>query len=270
MSARLADLEDRFAAALSDPAGEAEDFLSLLSPSLPGLTPAERLDIYRANVMGALSRALENSFPVCRRILGDACFGAEARRYIRDHPSTDHDLSRYGDGFADLLRHEAHRRAEWAELAYLGDLADLEWRRHRAWFAEDDPGFDFDAFGAAAQQNAANLTLRLSASLGLLESPFPVSEIWSENQKEHPAASVSAAQSRRHLVVWRQGTDVYHAPLDPGSFEFLRDVASGASLDQLASPAEHRGYDLQQALPDMIGRGFVVGFVPGDSAVSDR
>lgn len=47
---------------------------------------------YQGSLIGNLSRALEEIYPVCYQLVGKALFGAMTRRYIRQHPSQSPNL----------------------------------------------------------------------------------------------------------------------------------------------------------------------------------
>jgi hypothetical protein len=257
---KLARLQHSFADALLDPESPAPAFESLITgPS--SLQPARRVEIYRGNTLGALGRALENLFPVCRRIVGEACFGGLSRLYILRTPPTQHDLSLYGDAFPGFLEDWMKGRPEWSDFAYLGDLARLERYHHLAWRAADDRAFDFRAFEAAATADAGAIRFTLSASLGLLRSVFPADEIWTLNQEDTPASdAVPAAQDETHLAVLRRRDQVAHLRLTPAQFRVLEASDAGSSLDVLATLELPASEPLDATISHLIAQGPITGF----------
>ena len=257
---RLREWQDGFAEALLDPDDNAPA-LSRYVGGPAGLSPARRIAIYRANVIGALSRALENSFPVCGRIVGARGFGALARAFATAHPAVHHDLGRYGTGFPEFLQRWVDGRPGWEDFAYLADLARFEYLRHRAWRAADDSRFDFAAFAAAAETKPADLRLTPSASLGLLASPYPVHRVWEIHQLETPPPQISGAPGHCYLALHRQADQVLHRVLAKSDFQALAALTDGATLSQLDATASGSGDTLAEMLPRLVGLGLVTGFV---------
>jgi hypothetical protein len=255
---KLTALQDRFADALLDPDAPAGELIDSISGP-PRLDARRRIDIYRANVIGALTRALQAGYPVCRRILGEKCFGGLSRRYVIRHPSKDHDLGSYGQSFPDFLQSWAVEQPGWAELGYLPDLARLEHLRVRASRAADTGHFDFGSFSAAAAKNPGAVRLLPAPGLGLLESPYPVDRIWEINQDLNPPSEV-AAEDMCRLVVFRTDETVVHQRIDRSPFEVLRAFMRGASLDELIALENSDEAEVAAILPQLIAQNFIAGF----------
>jgi hypothetical protein len=255
---KLSHLQDRFADALLDPDGPACELIdSITGPRR--LRARRRVDIYRANVIGALTRALEAGYPVCRRILGEKCFGGLSRRYVIEYPSDDHDLGSYGTAFPDFLRHWADEQPQWAEFHYLPDLARLEQLRVQAWRAAEAGNFHFDAFAATAANDPESVRLLPAPGLGLLESPYPVDRLWEINRDRDPPAEVPAAGLCR-LVVFRRHEAAVHQRIDPASFRILEAFMGGATLGEVMGFEDGGQFRVEPMLPRLIAQHFITGF----------
>jgi hypothetical protein len=91
--------------------------------------PADaRLAVYHRSVRANHDAALAAAYPVVRRLVGDAFFGEAAARYAQAFPSRCGDLHVYGSAFALFLAQYEHAR----DLAYLPDVARLEWAVHES------------------------------------------------------------------------------------------------------------------------------------------
>ncbi len=66
-------------------------------------TAAARFGIYKNNVYAHLIEALEASFPVVKRLVGDDFFRFAARSYIPRHPSRSGALLDFGGSFVEFL-----------------------------------------------------------------------------------------------------------------------------------------------------------------------
>jgi len=74
------------------------DFVARLFAADAPQDPRARL--YRDNALATLSGALAATYPVVRRLVGDAFFGEAARRHALAVPSRSGDLNAYGGTFA--------------------------------------------------------------------------------------------------------------------------------------------------------------------------
>lgn len=204
---RLAEARSLLAAALDGrPEADQGPRLQALITAR-GLTAGEGVAIYRHSSHRARERALEAIYPVCRQVLGVRCFAALAAGYIADLPSASPDLNLYGGEFPAYLAGANAARAALLSLPYLVDLARLEWHWHAAYYAPDDPRFDFAGFAALAESGRAELVrVHPSASLRLLASPYPVRELWRRHRKGGDTTSVPSGEGERlavRRIAWR-------------------------------------------------------------------
>ena len=132
------------------------------------MSAAARVAIYRNNVFGNYRKALAATFPVVRQLVGAAFFDAAVDAYVRAHPSTRGDVNRYGDDLARFLA--AYEPARM--LAYLPDVARLEWAIDQAAIAADAPPFDLAALAALPEDAHAGLRFVLHPSAQLSSRPI--------------------------------------------------------------------------------------------------
>jgi hypothetical protein len=229
-----------------------------------GHIPAElALTIYGNNVSGALTKALTAAFPACRRILGETCFNAIAHRFTEHRPSKQADLNRYGASFGDFLDDWTTTQAAFSDYLYLGDLARLEWQYHTAYTAADDPPFDFKAFANASRDAPETLHFRVSYSLGLLQSDYPVMEIRETNLSDGDATEVQADKLPEYLVVSRQAMQPRVERVDAVSFQLLAACQDGRTLGHITNTGGNLASRLFETLPELIQRQWINGFTMG-------
>ena len=110
-----------------------------------GRMPAGRvalgLTIYRRNLIFAVCRAMAETYPLSRRLLGEQNFNFLCKQYVHRYPSRVRDLGDYGEQFADFLA----ERSETRDYPFLVEVARHEWLSDRAtrlprdaWFAVSD------------------------------------------------------------------------------------------------------------------------------------
>ncbi|MGH8127253.1 MAG: DNA-binding domain-containing protein [Gammaproteobacteria bacterium] len=194
-----------------------------------GLTPADRLGIYRNNLVGNLTEALGVDYPVVSRLVGEDFFNAAAARFIRTHPSTSGNLQRYGADFADFLA----TMPEAAEVAYLPEVARLEWARQEALLAADTEALEPAALTGAD----ADLRLALHPSARLVASTYPVLTLWLYCLEEEPGEPPAVDNGERVLVV-RPHEAVEMVALSACEYAFLDACREGATLGDAFTQAE--------------------------------
>ena len=105
---------------------------------VPGPSIEQGSAVYRNSSRGARARALEDAYPVCRRLLGAPCFGGLAARFIGKCASRGSDLNRFGEGFSVSLGATVEHQPAFDRYPWLGDLVRLEWLCHSIHYRDDD------------------------------------------------------------------------------------------------------------------------------------
>jgi hypothetical protein len=253
---------------------------ALWHPQTPAATPFGRgMGVYQNNTRLTLLSVVETTYPVIDRVLGDAFFTALARSYVITTPSSSGNLFGYAQQFSGWLRQwlaDLEDRDEAAELAYLPDLAQLEWLMHQAHFAPDAPPFDFAALQAVNPALQGALCFKLHPSCGLLCSDFPVAQIWRAHQGLDAVAvgelaavppSIDWEAVPERLLLWRQSLSQFEIAVKlqdcaAGAHQFLNDLALDQTFMQAASNALaiEATLDLQALLLDLVRDGVITGF----------
>ena len=191
-----------------------------------GLGAAARLAVYRHHVFTSLTAALESTYPVVARLVDPRFFRYAANQYIREHPPASPCLSEYGAELGDFLaRFEPSRH-----LAYLPDVARLEWAMNAALHAPDvEP--------IAPEALRAPVTLALHPSVTLLQSPWPLDAIWRASQPDAESDAVDLDAGGVVLQVWRAGEEVAFRRLSAAGFAFRNALARSGQLHTAAEAA---------------------------------
>jgi hypothetical protein len=201
------------------------------------IAAAGRLQVYRHNVHASLAAALAAVYPVIERLVGAPCLRALARRYVAAHPSRSGNLHAFGEALPAFLR----TCAELAELAWLADVAALEWAAHEVYHEADDAPLDPGTLADVEPHAAPTLHLRLRAATRLLRSPHPIVAIWQANQPRAdgtvPTAAFHAGGDR--VLVARDGYEVELRRLDASEWTWLCALAEGRDLGAAVEAAWH-------------------------------
>jgi len=237
MTPSLPELQRRFAAALLDERAEGG------------------LAVYRNTVISNYRNALAATFRVVRELTGAPFFDAAVDAFAIAHPSTGGDLNVYGGAFPDFLADYPHAKA----LAYLPDVARLEWALDEAGRAADShgsPGQVLQALAAVDPQGVVRVRFALDPSCRLLRSAHPVMRIW-QAHRDGDYGAVDLGAGPDHLLVRREGPSPVIERLAAADFAFLAALAGGSDLAAAleAALAFDADFELGVALPAHIGSG---------------
>jgi hypothetical protein len=263
----LASLQARFGAALRSTGADADKAIGALAGCIvdDGLAPASRVQVYRNNSRAMFEGALERTYPVLRRRVGEPYFLGLAREYRVRHPSRSGDLHWIGRDFAPWLeQHLAGSEYEW-----LADLARLEWACEEALVSPRERALDASQLARVAPDTLADVGLELQPCLRVVRSDFPVWSVWRENQPGEAGNPVDLSQGAQHVVVTcgDEGLVLHSLPAD--QFGFVAALAAGAPL---GDALEASGLDVER-LPGVLAWLFSDGLVvalaePGEGIAS--
>jgi hypothetical protein len=216
-----------------------------------GGTPG--MSVYRSNVFGNWAQALSSAYPIVRKIVGEEFFEGLARAYAREYASASGDLNEYGERLPEFVA----AFAQTQDLPYLPDVARMEWLAHRAYYAADAAGFDFEALETSAPER---LRLALAPACGLLTSEWPLARIWTVHQDDYEgeiAVNLNAGPDR--ILVHRPRWGAQVRSLAPGDYRFLEAASQGRTLGEAleAAVGEDLRFDPALALAGWVDAGVI-------------
>src|SRR5258708_25065441 len=145
-----------------------------VSAMLAGHVSQDRLDIYRNTFLHGLTKALRLCFPVLQRLVGEEFFEGAVQVFIAEHPPRAAWLDQYGGKLPKFLRSFPPAMS----IAYLGDIAELEWAVNGALHAPDAESLDIGRLGAIEADDQGRICFVANPSLRLLRLGQPVDDIW--------------------------------------------------------------------------------------------
>lgn len=217
------------------------------------------VEVYRNNYRGNLHDTLASAYPVIRQLVGEAFFRLLAKRYIEQVPSRSGNLHHYGSGMARFLEHFENAR----HLAYLPDMARLEWAYHRAYFADDVPAFDLARLARISPESYAELRWQLHPGCELLASAFPIAAIWHAHQVGASGNfSIDLNSGGEYLLVYRNRLSLEIALIAPDVHHWLAQLQQGMTMGAAtdATLSEFPEFDLATALRHWLAQGVLVDF----------
>jgi len=195
------------------------------------LGPAARIDVYAQMYWARILDVLREDFGRVAAILGPERFDAVARDYLARHPSTHPSLRYVGGRFPEFLAGEAEREG----MPFLADLARFEWARLEVFDAPDAEPLRLDELREIPPAEWPDLTFRPIPAFLLIESAWPVHEIWAaagEGGLREPPCPVHTL-----LRVWRDGFAVYHTAIDATERVALERVMVGEPFAAVCAAA---------------------------------
>ena len=244
----LGELQLRFFSAL-DPASPPIDAALLAAVNGTGsLDATQRIRIYADMYRARLVDVLREDYPRVAAILGDEDFAALACRYLTRHPSTNPSVRHVGRRFADWITGEA------SVAPHLADLARLEWARVEVFDAADAEPLRLADLESLPPDEWPALRLQLIPACLVLESAWPVHEIWAsadpEAHADAPADDGARADGAAEpapqawtreptvIRVWREGFSVSHAAMGRDEQRAFRVLARGEPFAEICAAIE--------------------------------
>jgi hypothetical protein len=246
--ASLPELQACFAAALR---GDPHVLTSHVSGS--GIDADGRVSIYRNNARAMFEQALERTYPVLRRRVGDEYFHQLARGYRARHPSRSGDLHWIGEHFPGYVA----ETETGTGYAWLAELAALEWACETALVARQEPAVGPESLSLLRPEQLGTTRLRLQPSLRCVASSFPVLDVWRSNQPGAEGAPVDLQRGAQCIAVSCSAGGLELREVSPAVLEFLRllqcDRTLGEAVDRSRLPLE--------SVPDALALLFRAGLV---------
>jgi hypothetical protein len=231
--------------------------------------PAEgRLAIYRHHVMTTLTDALRSIYPVVCRLVDERFFAYAADHFVRRHPPASPCLMEYGAGLPDFL-------AEFSPcqgLAYLPDVARLEWDIHAAHHADAVVSLTPASLADIDPARVGDLVFRLDPSLTLIASRWPIEAIWRAHQAQDEIGWIGLDAGGQHVQVHRRGHDVDVRAVPAAVYALRKELVAGGRLaDAVASAvAEDETFDMVGALQALFRDRLLIAFTLSSQTKEDR
>lgn len=214
-----------------------------------------RFGVYVRHTRVSLRIAIEEAFPVTKRLVGASFFAEMADQFVAVHPPACGWLSAYGEGLPEFMA----QYPPAASLIYLPDVARIEWARVRAANAQADPGLDLKSLAALDPTELENLRLSLHDAAILIHSEFPVFDIWQAHQHadDRQISQIDLANGSQDILVTRAGPlEVGVSLLHPGDAAFLTALTQHASFESACQGAllAETEYEMGTRLGDLVCR----------------
>lgn len=216
-----------------------------------------RLAFYRGNLTSIWHGALENAYPVLLQLVGTEFFEQMARAYGHAFPSQLGDLNYFGANLPIFLVEEPMT----ADYPYFVDVAALEWKVHRAYYAADADLLTLPALIAGAAEDIQSVRLNWHPASQLHESNNASVAVWLAHQPTYNDQIQFDLTSASYALITRNEWRASVIPLSKASFLALSALSQQKTLgDALALAID---FDAQFEISSELNTWFSAGAFSG-------
>ena len=221
-----------------------------------GLAPGRRIAVYRNTFEGNLVNALRLSYPAVHRLVGTEFFEGAARLFAQKQPPRTAYLDEYGAAFPEFLAHFPPA----ASLAYLPDVARLEWAVTRALHAPDAAPLDAPHLAKLDPADHERICFVADPSVTLVSAGSPVDAIWRAvlARDDMALGAINLAAGPVWLLVQRHATGVVVTRMEERVWRFSAALFAGQSMGAVL--AHSKDTDTSTWLAEHITAGRFVGY----------
>jgi hypothetical protein len=197
----------------------------------PPLTAPARLAIYRNAYRVRLIEALDETYSVLHKVLGDETFFALGEMFIAAHPSVHRSIRWYGRELADFLSD----RPPFAEQPLLSELARFEWTLAEVFDAPDEPPLVRSLLKTIQPDAWAELKFRFHPSLRRLQLAWNTVSVWQAASADEDPPQPELAAAPGPWLLWRQDLKNYFRSMDAIEEAALHAALHGNTFAEVCS-----------------------------------
>ena len=185
-----------------------------------GASLEKRLNTYQNNFRQSLSEVLSGTFQTVTTLVGEDFMSQMSQTYALKNPPKKACLHDYGEDFPEFI--ETFPPAQ--SLAYLADMARIDWAANRAYHALD--------ISVLSPQNMAeldlstpNLKLTLHPSVSLIHSKFAIHDIrqYVRDKDRQNNENFNIEEKEAYLLITRQNYQVSIQEINESEYSFLQN-----------------------------------------------
>jgi hypothetical protein len=195
-----------------------------------GADSAARIAVYTEGYPARVTEALRETYPALANILGDGSLAGLSDRYrgvLRDEPTNLNDVG------ADLPRFLRQDRLS-EQLAFLPELAELEWAVTRSFHAAACDRFDPIDCKSWSIEDWQRAQIRFQPGLALLRSRWPLRALYATRNQDRDEIDVDLEQGGECVLVFRRGFEVAVEATPPREADAIEAFRAGATLAEVS------------------------------------
>ena len=227
----LHELQTNFLKGIYDSSVENEAYPYLLETVEK--TAEQQLSIYRGSIFGGLKKALAETYPVTKELVGEDFFNMMLAQYIKSYPCQVQDLNDYGEELPKLIKNLKQARS----LPYLSDVTQLEWFCNIALNTKVQKN-NLSDLSFLNTREKSQLKLKLPNGCVLLQSNYPIDKIWNYHQNDSED-ELEIIEELINLVVWKNEHGLRIGKLSIEEFYFLERINSDITFVEVCRDLEN-------------------------------
>lgn len=176
----------------------------------PPLSAADRLAIYRNAYRVRLIEALNTTYPVLHKILGDEDFFTLGESFVDANPSKFRSIRWYGRELADFLA----TQPPYSDQPILAEIALFDWTLSEVFDAPDAMPIVRAVLQSIDPSTWGQLTFALHPSLRRLQLAWNTVVVWQSTNRDESPPDPEISQQPVQWLLWRQNLSNYYRSMD--------------------------------------------------------
>ncbi|WP_415903061.1 putative DNA-binding domain-containing protein [Neptuniibacter sp. QD29_5] len=219
---------------------------------------SQGLKIYQNNLLMTAARAISLKYPVLEQMVSNETIVAFTNQLLKKELPKSGDWADWGGMLPALISESSLAD----DHAYLSEVARLEWFVHQAARGKVAQ-LEVETLSNLTESDLDSVSLHLSPTLQVMESHFPVYELWGLHQV--PDEEVDEGELYRLLVgntaphysmVFQQDYRARIQTLTAQEYAWFRDVLAGMSVERLLG--QHQEIDFVSWIEQAINQQWLV------------
>jgi hypothetical protein len=202
-----------------------------------GADLAARIAVYTDGYPARVTEAVAESFPALANILGDGSLAKLCERYRASLGSVPTNLNDVGADLPHFLRTDPLTE----RLAFLPDLAELEWAVTRCFHAAAEDPFDPIDCKDWSLDDWPRAQITFQPGLALLRSRWPLRALHATRNQDRSEIDVDLEQGGECVLVFRRDFEVAVEVVPPNEADAIEAFAEGATLEAVSAGLAREG-----------------------------
>jgi hypothetical protein len=197
--------------------------------NLQGGAPGEeRLSVYREGYGARMRESLAETYEAVKFVLGEDRFTDMALDYSKKYHSRDYNLSVAGRHLPDYLKNSDYSK----KLAFITDLARLEWAIAETFHAFQEPALGASDMAAVVQEKLLLSRLVFQKGVTIFSSEWPVLDIWNARKTDRKKVDIDLTGKPQTILIFRSGFQVRCELLEPWQAKLTIALMEGQNLEK--------------------------------------
>lgn len=197
----------------------------------PPLPTTERLAIYRNAYQVRLIEALDETYPILHKLLGDEVFVTLGETFIAARPSVHRSIRWYGRELAVFMA----ATPPYSEQPILSEVAAFEWTLSEVFDAPDVPSLPRAALNAVVPSAWNDLKFRFQPSLRRLPLSWNTTAVWQACSRDESPPQPELTGQPVLWLLWRQNLQNYFRSMDASEAAAIDAAIRGCTVGDMCT-----------------------------------